>query len=84
MLMAECEFDDLNRAQIVLDLIEEVENEDNIYPLHYYVNAAHDFADFQSASEFLCKECPIQGVCAGDIIPVHEVQYGMCDNITVN
>ena len=71
--MAECEFDDQNRAQLVLDLMEEVENDDNNYPLHYYVDAAHDFEDLQSASEFLFKECPIQGFCAGDKIPIHEV-----------
>ena len=76
MLMAECEFDDQNRAQMVLELMEEVENDENNYPLHYYVDAAHDFDNLQSASEFLFKECPIQGFCAGDKVPIHEVQ---CD-----
>lgn len=75
--MAECEFDEQSRAQMVLDLMEEVENDDNNYPLHYYVDAAHDFADLQSASEFLFKECPIQGFCAGDKIPIHEVRMYM-------
>ena len=75
MLMVECGFNDQNRAQIVLDLMEEVENDENCYPLHYYVDAAHNFANLQAASEFLVKECPIQGFCAGDKIPIHEVQY---------
>lgn len=73
MLMAECNFDVSNRAQMVLDLMEQVENEESNYPLNYYVDAAHDFEDLQSASEFLFKECPIQGYCAGDKIPIHEV-----------
>ena len=71
--MAECEFDEQSRAQMVLDLMEEVENDENNYPLHYYVDAAHDFTDLQKASEFLLKECPIGGMCAGDKIPIHEV-----------
>ena len=72
--MAECEFDEQSRAQLVLDLMEEVEDDENNYPLHYYVDAVHDFADLQAAREFLFKECPIQGFCAGDLIPIHEVQ----------
>ena len=71
--MAECDFDEQSRALMVLELMNEVENEDNNYPLNYYVDAAHDFEDLQSASEFLFKECPIQGFCAGDKIPIHEV-----------
>lgn len=71
--MAECEFSEQSRAQMVLDLMEEVENAGNNYPLHYYVDAAHDFTDLQKASEFLFKECPIMGMCAGDKIPIHEV-----------
>jgi hypothetical protein len=29
--------------------------------------------NMQSASEFLFKECPIGGFCAGEKIPIHEV-----------
>lgn len=73
MLMAECNFEVQERAQLVLDLMEQVEGDED-YPLHYYVDAAHDFADLESASDFLFKECPIQGLCAGEKIPIHEVR----------
>ena len=73
MLMAECDFVDQSRAQIVLDLMEQVEDDENNYPLNYYVDAAHDYENLEDASDFLFKECPIQGFCAGDKIPIHEV-----------
>ena len=72
MLMAECNFELQERAQLVLDLMEEIEDDED-YPLHYYVDAAHDFTDLEEAKKFLFKECPIQGLCAGEIIPIHEV-----------
>jgi hypothetical protein len=73
MLMAECEFDEQDRAETVLGLMKDVESAESNYPLHYYVDAAHDFADLKSAKQFLFKECPIQGFCAGEKIPIHEV-----------
>ena len=72
MLMAECDFDEQCRAQMVLDLMEQVEGDEN-YPLNYYVDAAHDFENLEAASDFLFKECPIQGMCAGEKVPIHEV-----------
>ena len=73
--MVECDFDVQDRAQMVLDLMEQVDEGDNDYPLNYYVDAAHDFDNLEEASEFLFKkECPIQGICAGrEKIPIHEV-----------
>ena len=74
MLMAECDFVDQSRAQIVLDLMEQVEGDEiSNYPLNYYVDAAHDYKNLKDASVFLLKDCPIQGFCAGDKIPIHEV-----------
>lgn len=74
MLMAECDFDVQDRAQMVLDLMEQVDDDYNDYPLNYYVDAAHDFENLEAASDFLFKECPIQGMCAGEKIPIHEVR----------
>ena len=71
--MAECDFNVQDRAKLVLDLMEEVDEGDNDYPLNYYVDAAHDFENLKEASDFLFKECPIQGFCAEDKIPIHEV-----------
>ena len=73
--MAECDFEDQCRAQIVLDLMEQIEGEEEKekYPLNYYVDAAHDFENLEAASDFLFKDCPIQGMCAGEKIPIHEV-----------
>ena len=67
--MAGCE---KSRALMVLELMKDVENADNNYPLNYYVIAAPNFAHLESAGDFLFKECPIQGVCAGEKIPIHE------------
>ena len=54
----------------MLQLIEEVEVDETMdYPLNYYVDAAKDFDDLASASNFLNKECPI---CILQY-PIHEV-----------
>lgn len=70
MLMAECNLTNVDRADVALKLIEEVE-EDGMsdYPLHYYVDAARDFPDLESARSFLKKECPI----CDALYPIHEV-----------
>lgn len=64
LLMAEYKFKKF-RAEIVLGLIE-----DHDYPLNYYVDAARDFNDLDSARNFLNKEC----IICGDILPIHEVR----------
>ncbi len=69
--MAEYKFKEKFRAEMVLGLIDRVENTDlhPNYPLHYYLDAARDFNDLDSASNFLKKECPI----CYEVYPVHEV-----------
>lgn len=69
--MAEYKFKEKFRAQMVLQLIESVEQDKYSadYPLNYYVDAAKDFDDLESASAFLNKKCPI----CGDVYPIHEV-----------
>lgn len=72
LLMAEYQFKEKFRAEIVLGLLEEVDG-DYDYPLNYYVDAAKDFDDLKAASAFLNKECPF----CGDIKPIHEVSRAM-------
>ena len=68
--MAEYRYKEKFRAKIVLDLLCEVEYEGGPdYPLNYYLEAARDFKDLESARNFLNKECPI----CGDLTPIHEV-----------
>ena len=58
--MAECGFDDEETANIVLQLLEEVEGNGYAeYPLQYYIDAAKDHKDLDRARNFLLKECDI-------------------------
>ena len=59
MLMAECNFVDCCRAEIVVDLMREFETEQDKYPFINYVDAARDFDNLESARGFLFKECPL-------------------------
>ena len=60
LLMTECRFENEETANIVLQLLEEVEgNGDAEYPLQYYIDAAKDHKDLESARSFLIKECEI-------------------------
>ena len=73
LLMAECGFDDEETANIVLQLLEEVEgNEDADYSLQYYVDAAKDHKELDKARNFLIQECDM---CLEEKI-VHEVGIG--------
>ena len=69
MLMAECHFNEESDAQIVLDLMEEIEKNEN----HPLKDMIFHFENFESASDHLFTKCPIQGMCVGDKIPIHEV-----------
>ena len=69
--MAEYKYKEKFRAEIVLGLLEEVEYDGGPdYPLNYYLDAARDFNDLESAKKFLNQECPI----CGEMTPIHEVQ----------
>ena len=58
--MAECRFQEEKAANIVLELLSEVEgNGDVDHPLQYYVDAAKDHKDIESARSFFIKECSI-------------------------
>ncbi len=68
--MAECTFTEGSAANIVLELLEEVEGEGDVnHPLQYYVEAARDHKEIGKARSFFIKECSI---CAMDQ-SVHEV-----------
>jgi hypothetical protein len=70
LLMAEYKFKECFRAETVLGLIKQVEGDQHAdYPLNYYVDAARDFGDLVSASNFLTKEC---NICM-EVYPIHEV-----------
>ena len=73
--MAECHFHEESYAQIVLDLMEEVEKNEN----HPLKDMIFHFENFESAYFHLFKECPIGGFCAGEMIPIHKVYM---DNFT--
>ncbi len=78
--MAEYRFQEKFRAETVLGLIEKVEYEGGPdYPLNYYLEAARDFNDLDSASNFLNKECPI----CDERTPIHEV-CSNCDRTTLH
>ena len=70
--MAEYKFNEKFRAEIVMGLLGKVENFEGCpdYPLNYYLEAARDFNDLDSASNFLNKECPI----CGEEYLIHEVK----------
>ena len=69
--MAECKFATEEKANIVLQLLEETPPPDkgDDYPLQYFIEAAKDHGDFEKAKRFLIKECDI---CIVEY-PVHEV-----------
>ena len=68
--MAECNIAEMERADIVFRLIEVAAD----YPLHYYVDAARDFKDFETAKNFLNQECLI---CM-ETYPIHDVSVLKC------
>ena len=79
LLMTECRFDDEEIANIVLQLLEEVEgngNADVEYPLQYYVDAAKDHKELDKARNFLIKEC---NICLVEQT-IHEVGDVYCQN----
>ena len=69
--MGEYKFENTERAQMVVELMKEVEADEHAqeYPLSYYVEAAKDYKTLDDAKRYLIKPCPI---CDVDY-PVHEV-----------
>ena len=71
LLMGEYKLDNTEKANMVLDLMAEFE-EDSEYPLSYYIDAAEMFSSLEEAKKDLIdkkKECPI---CAESYLK-HEV-----------
>lgn len=72
MLMGEFKLETMDKAVMVLQLMNKVEVDPTAdYPLSYYIDAAKDYATLEDAEKGLIKECPI---CYLDW-PVHEVRY---------
>ena len=67
--MIECHLESYERAHIAFQLMEEMEEYGEDYPLSYYIEAAKDYNDIDKARKYLIKPCPI----CGDQYPVHEV-----------
>ena len=77
MLMGEYKLPNMTKAEMVLELMYKMEDdEDKDYPLSYYIDAARDYSSMEDAERGLIKECPI---CT-ETRPVHEVIFlGPCD-----
>ena len=69
MLMAEYKLENTQRAEMVMALMEEMEEEGQDYPFSYYVDAAKDYKTLEEAKEKFIKPCPI----CGSGYPIHEV-----------
>ena len=69
MLMGEFKLENTEKASMVIELMEKIEDEGLEYPLSYYIDAARDFSTMEDAERGLIKECPI---CTMSY-PVHEV-----------
>ena len=67
--MGEYKFESHERAQLVIDLMNDVEVGDTRHPLHYYVQAAKDFETLEKARSFLQRPCSI---CMENY-PAHDV-----------
>ena len=68
MLMGEFKLENKQKALMVINLMERMEEEDLDYPLSYYIDAAKDFSTLEDAERGLIKECPICIIS----YPVHE------------
>ena len=77
MLMGEYKLPNMTKAEMVLELMYKMEDdEDKDYPLSYYIDAARDYSSMEDAERGLIKQCPI----CYETRPVHEVIFlGPCD-----
>ena len=67
--MAEYKLENTERAEMVMALMEEMEEEGQDYPLFYYINAANDYKTLEEAKEKFIKTCPI----CFETYPIQEV-----------
>ena len=76
LLMGEFKLETMEKAQMVIALMNEIEVDASVdYPLSYYVDAARDYSSLEDAERCLIKECPFCFLS----YPVHEVMYLFCD-----
>lgn len=73
MLMGEFKLENKEKASMVIELMDLIEDGDLDYPLSYYIDAAKDFSTMEDAERGLIKECPI---CTMSY-PVHEVTLSL-------
>ena len=59
MVTVECKLRTLEKAEILVKLLEKEEEDETEYPLKYYIDAAQDYATFEEALKFLHQPCPI-------------------------
>ena len=59
MVTVECRLLKLEKAEILVKLLEKEEEDGTEYPLKYYIDAAKDYATFEDAVRFLNQPCPI-------------------------
>ena len=72
LLMGEFKLETMEKAQMVIALMNEIEIDASLdYPLSYYVDAAKDYSSLEVAERCLIKDCPICYVS----YPVHEVMH---------
>ena len=71
MLMAEYNLENIQKAEMVMELMKEMEGEgDQEYVLSYYIEAAKDYETLEEAKEKFIKPCPICFMT----YPIHEVR----------
>ena len=68
--MAEYRLETTDKAKMVLELMKEMEEDEQGYPLHYYTDAAKTYNTLEDAKKGLLKPCEI---CMMDY-PIHEVR----------
>ena len=80
MLMEEFNLESKEKASMVIELMDLMEDDDSDYPLSYYIDAAKLFSTTDDAERWLIKECPI---CTMSY-PVHEVRLSLSRHLTLN
>ena len=55
MLTAECKFHTTAKAKLLIQLLED----NNEYPMRYYIDATSNYKTFEDAQRFLNQPCPI-------------------------
>lgn len=78
MLMGEFKLENKEKASMVIELMDLMEDDELDYPLSYYIDAAKDFSTMEDAERGLIKECPICTLS----YPVHEASLSLSLSLT--